>query len=105
MADARQGIQAYDPDEIIHGAAPLIAVTSVEVLPNYQLRLVFDTGESKVFDVTPYLDWGIFKRLRNVNLFRQVYISFGTIAWPGDLDLDPEMLYEKSLPEQSIAHA
>jgi hypothetical protein len=29
----------------------------------------------------------------------KVRVAFGTVEWPGEIDLDPEELYEYSVPE------
>lgn len=71
-------------------------VTNVKVRDYYRLELTFDTGETRVFDAMPYLQMGVFQRLRDPALFRQAYIAFGTVCWPGDLDIAPETLYERS---------
>ena len=41
------------------------------VVPNndYTLKLTFDNGEEKIFDVKPYMDKGIFKELNEMHLF------------------------------------
>jgi len=46
----------------------------------------------------PYLDFGIFKELENEELFNTVKISFDTLEWSNQADLDPEFLYQKSKP-------
>ena len=47
-------------------------------------------------DVKPYLDTGLFKTLKDEKLFKRVTVSYDSIAWPNGVDLDPEVLYEKS---------
>ena len=69
------------------------SVRKVKALADYQLELTFETKEVKIFDVKPYLDWGVFKALKNVTLFQKVKVAFGSIEWPGGIDLDPEELY------------
>ena len=49
-----------------------------------------------MFDMTPYLDVGRFAELKNIEAFKQVSVSFDTIEWENDLDLDPEFLYAHS---------
>jgi hypothetical protein len=49
----------------------------------------------RIFDVKPYLDTGLFKTLKDENVFRKVRVSFDTIAWANGIDLDPEVLYEQ----------
>lgn len=70
-------------------------VTSVQALPDYCLKITFNKGDVKRFDVKPYLDRGIFSRLRDVNLFNQAYVAYGTVCWPGNLDIAPETLFDR----------
>jgi hypothetical protein len=44
----------------------------------------------------PYLDFGVFKELRDLKLFKSVRLSFDTVEWPNEADLDPEILYSES---------
>ncbi len=76
----------------------MIKVTAVKALEDYQLELSFNTGETRVFDVSPYLNKGIFTELRNPSYFRSVRLAFGTIVWPNDHDFGPESLYVASRP-------
>ena len=46
------------------------AVTDVQPLDNYLLRLTFKNGEQKVFDLKPYLGKGIFQALKDERIFR-----------------------------------
>lgn len=71
----------------------------IAVIPkeNYQLELKFSTGETKVFDASAYLEKGVFKQLKNESLFKQAYIAFDTVCWPGNLDISPVTLYDKSV--------
>ncbi len=73
-----------------------LSVVDVKPLENYNLLLKFENGEERIFDVKPYLEIGKFQELKNTKLFQTVKISFDTIAWENGLDLDPELLYEKS---------
>ena len=58
-----------------------LAVTEVKPQDNYLLFLTFKNGEKRQFDMKPYLDVGIFY----------------SIVWDNEADIDPEILYEKSL--------
>jgi hypothetical protein len=46
--------------------------------------------------MNPYLEIGIFKELRDVSLFNSVRVSFDTIEWDNEADIDPEILYKES---------
>ena len=78
-----------------------LAVKEVEPCTNYQLMLTFSNGEKRQFDMNPYLNIGIFKELKNIELFNTVKVSFDTIQWDNEVDLDPEMLYNESKNIQS----
>ena len=73
-----------------------LAVKNVKPLDNYFLLLKFENEEERIFDVKPYLDIGKFKELKDENLFKSVKVSFDSIKWANQLDLDPELLYQKS---------
>ncbi len=77
-------------------------VIQVQTMSNYMLKVAFDTGETKIFNVKPYLDMGIFKKLQNQDVFDQAYVDYGTVCWPGSLDIAPETLFDKgiSLPNE-----
>ena len=73
-----------------------LSVNKVKPLSDYRLELTFENKEIKIFDVKPYLDTGLFKTLRDDKYFKTVKVSYDTIEWPNGVDLDPEVLYEKS---------
>jgi hypothetical protein len=37
------------------------------------------------------------RRLTLGNLFQGAFIENGTVNWPGNIDIDPETLYERSV--------
>ena len=76
---------------------PLVDVIEVTPIEDYKLRVTFEDGASGVFDVSPYLDRGVFKALRDVDVFEAVHVANGSVAWPGDIDLAPERLYTDML--------
>lgn len=76
----------------------MIRVTAVKPIDDYQLELSFNNGETRVFDVRPYLDKGIFTELKDPAYFRTVRVAFGSVAWPNEQDFGPESLYVESRP-------
>jgi len=75
-----------------------LAIINVEPQDDYKLLLTFENQEKKIFDISDYLDTGKFSELKDVKLFNTVRVSFDSIAWENHLDLDPSLLYEKSIP-------
>lgn len=71
-------------------------VAKVIVKDDYKLLITFSTGETKLFDTRPYLDKGVFSRLKDKEIFKQAFVAFDTVCWPGDLDVSPEKLYDCS---------
>jgi hypothetical protein len=75
------------------GVAPEMVVAIAR--PAHTVRIVFADGEVRDVDVTPLLDTPAFSPLRDPALFEQVKIDeqTGAIVWPGDVDLDPDVIY------------
>lgn len=75
----------------------LKAVTPPE---QYCLRLEYETGEIKVFDVAPYISGSWYEELRDVNYFNTVHLLPGGIGieWNNGQDIAPHELYECSIP-------
>ena len=71
-------------------------VTQVSARDDYMLELKFSTGETRLFDARPSLEKGVFTRLKDPAMFKQAYVAFDTVCWPGNLDIAPETLYDRS---------
>ncbi len=71
------------------------SVSKVLPVEDYTLIIEFDNGESGKLDMKPFLDFGIFQRLKDRNAFRRVRVAFDTIEWDSGADLDPEFVYTK----------
>ena len=69
-------------------------IVSAKPLDGYRVGVVFDTGESGVFDCTRYLDKPYWRPLRDKALFDRVAVGYGTLVWPGEIDIGPEDVWE-----------
>jgi hypothetical protein len=76
----------------------LLDITSVTVQPGFILSLVFENGEQRSFDMARYMDQKPWVRLKTGHAFQGAFIENGTVTWPGNIDIDPETLYEYSDP-------
>lgn len=87
----------------------LHVVRSVYPVGERYLILEFDGGEYRVADIRPFLVGPVFEPLKDRAFFRQVKVDpeTGTVTWPNEADLDPDVLYAKSvplvLPEEAFA--
>jgi hypothetical protein len=76
----------------------MIAVTNVIPLVGYLLRLEFSDGASGIADLSDIPRTGVFAPWADSEFFRLVRIDeeSGTLLWPGEIDLDPYVLYSRS---------
>lgn len=70
----------------------------VKVQKDYKLIIVFNSGEEKIFDFRPYLQYRIYEPLYNYGLFSTAKADGMTVYWNDDLDICPDTLYEESVP-------
>lgn len=80
-------------------AVRLPHVTAVAVLGHYKLRVTFDDGLTGDVDVSDLRDAGpVFEPLSDPECFALAYVDpkGKTVAWPGDIDLDPEALHDEA---------
>lgn len=73
-------------------------ITAVEVVGDFRLRLAFDDGTVGEVDFATREWGGVLKPLGDPAYFSQVRVDseLGTVAWPGNIDLAPEPLYEEA---------
>lgn len=71
------------------------SVKAVVPQDNYMLNITFNNGESGALDMKPYLDFGIFNRIKDYSSFKKVTVAFDTIEWESGVDLDPKFVYDK----------
>ncbi|MBS4097040.1 MAG: DUF2442 domain-containing protein [Sulfuricella sp.] len=76
-------------------------VIAVKPLPDYRIYFEVKDGRKGIFDMTPYLDHGVFRELRDVHYFNQVGISFGAVSWPHEQDVAPETLLAEMVPAEA----
>jgi hypothetical protein len=82
----------------------VVAVTHVEPLEAYTLRLSFDDGTERVVDLADVL-WGpMAEPLRDIEYFRRVRVDpeLRTIVWPNGFDLDPDVLHGDHDADSSV---
>ena len=84
----------------------LIYVDAVEPLDGYWLRLTFSDGAVKDVDLGALLArGGVFSPIyQDRATFERVRVNpeSRTIEWPGEVDLDPEVLYGRFGPSSGV---
>jgi hypothetical protein len=76
----------------------LLDVVAVKACDGYMLELVFENGQRRRFDMKPLLGKKPFSRLKDTGAFWGAHIDYGTVVWPGRIDIAPETLYDRSSP-------
>ena len=76
----------------------LLDVVHVTVKPDFELLLEFENGERRKFNMGPYIDQKPWVRLKSGSTFWGAFVENGTVVWPGNIDIDPETLYDYSIP-------
>ena len=82
-----------------HASALPWRVQKVAAFPGYRLSVWFFDGLSGIVDMSALIaspQAGVFATLRDRAVFDHVHIEFGTIVWPGDLDIAPDAHMRRS---------
>jgi len=74
------------------------AITNVTPSEKHTLIVSFEDGQSRLLDMSPFLDFGVFKQIKEAEAFSRVHVAFDTIEWECGVDLDPEFVRNKSIP-------
>lgn len=72
-------------------------VLDVTPMEQSRLKIRFDTGEIKVFDVTPYILGERYGKLADPAYFATVRPAGRTVEWADGQDIAPHELYELSV--------
>lgn len=74
-----------------------------EVIPleQFKLKLTYETGEVKLFDVSPYIKGSWYGELKDEKYFCTVHLLPGGtgIEWENGQDIAPHELYELSVSQ------
>jgi hypothetical protein len=66
----------------------------VKPLPGYGLFVRFADGQSGQVQLRAEDFTGALSPLRDPRFFDQVFLDQGAVAWPGEIDLAPDAMYE-----------
>ena len=76
----------------------MLDVVKVKPQADFQLDLTFENGELRRFDMRPLLAIKPWNRIASLHLFERARVDYGTVVWPGEIDIAPETLYDDSIP-------
>jgi hypothetical protein len=70
-------------------------VIKAKALPNFRLHVTFADGFTGLLDLKKHIfrsEWPILKPLRQPEFFRRVRVKNGSVVWPNDYDVCPDVL-------------
>lgn len=71
----------------------MLEITTAEPLQGRCVRLTLSDGTVIERDVSALLHGPVFDPIaRDAERFRRLFVSYSTLAWPGDVDIAPETL-------------
>ncbi|WP_173003188.1 DUF2442 domain-containing protein [Chitinophaga sp. SYP-B3965] len=73
-------------------------VSTVQFKSPYKLILTFTNNEVKEFDFSSYLDYPVYKALKDETFSSKARVFNGTVIWDENVDFDPDTLYLESEP-------
>lgn len=71
-------------------------VEAVEAIGGYRLKVRFFDGTTGIVDLSARVrspHAGVFAALADPARFAEVFVSFGVVTWPGEIDLAPDAMY------------
>ena len=75
----------------------LLDVINVQARPDFSMIIEFENGEQRYFNMAPYIKQKPWAVLTMEDKFLKAFVSNGTVSWQGNIDIDPETLYEYSV--------
>lgn len=73
-------------------------LTKVKPLQDYNLEVEFVDGTHGVVKMEQRImnpKAGVFASLSDINLFNQVYLEYGAVTWPNEIDLAPDAMHDE----------
>jgi len=71
----------------------------VEPLVDKKLKLIYNNGEIRIFDVKPYIERGhLFAHLKDDALFKKVRVKSSYVSFDERTDFAPGTVYDESEP-------
>lgn len=68
-------------------------VIAVEPLQHLKLKVRFQDGLVGIVRFEESHLTGVFEALKDEHYFKQVFIQYGAVTWPGELDIAPDAMY------------
>jgi hypothetical protein len=97
----------YVIDDIAYAGQPDVdlKIASVRIIDELYMLVVFSSGEKRLFDAAPLLQYPAYEILANPEVFHTAKVDHGLLVWAdGALDISPEAVYTRSFPYDDHAN-
>lgn len=88
-------------EAMMDDSGPFPRLVDVSAKENNRIEFTYETGERRLFDMTPHIRGSWMGELADPAYFAQVSIEpmfRDTVVWPHEQDVAPHELYEMSVP-------
>jgi len=83
----------------------VVLINDVKVVPGLKgwLLIQFDDKTNKLANINPMMH-GVLEKLKKQSFFEKVFVDkeLQTVSWPGELDLDPDNLYQNGIDVELV---
>jgi len=77
--------------------APVLKIVAAKSRGGYELDVLFNNGDHRVFDGRKLLVGEVFAPLADEKVFNDYRLDYETLTWlDGEVDVAPEFVYENS---------
>ncbi len=87
------------------GGANMVLVHKAKIVPGLKgwLLINFDDRTAKLVNINPIMT-GVLEKLKDQSFFEKVFVDdeLRTVSWPGELDLDPDNLYQHGIDVDQV---
>lgn len=69
-------------------------VIEAKIIRHLEFAVTFADGLTGAVNILPSHLYGLFEKLKEPDFFSQLTITDGFIAWPDEIDLAPDVMYQ-----------
>ena len=74
-----------------------------KAIDDHRVAVTFSKGRNGVFDCRPYFGIGYYRKLNDPAFFTCAFVSCGDLAWPGDIDIGADDVWDEAIPAPKTA--
>jgi len=76
-------------------------LTDAKAIDDHRVFVTFEGGQTGLFDCSGYFGKPYWRKLSDPAFFKCAHVSYGTLTWPEDIDIEPEEVWEDAVRTDS----